>query len=52
VPEGELFRTHCGFVYEFTRAEIEALAASIGRRVEWGEYGYPHVTLVKSPARQ
>lgn len=52
VPDGELFRTHCGFIYEFTRSEIEAHAAAIGRSVEWGEYGYPHVTLVKSPARR
>jgi hypothetical protein len=51
VPEGEVFRSHCGFAYEFTRAEIEGLAAAVGRSVEWGEYGYPHVTLVKSPAR-
>jgi hypothetical protein len=51
VADGELFRTHCGFAYEFTRAEVEAHAAAIGRSVEWGEYGYPHVTLVKSHAR-
>jgi hypothetical protein len=51
VPMGEQFRTHSGFAYVFTRAEIEGLAAAVGRSVEWGEYGYPHVTLVKSPAR-
>lgn len=51
-PAGEQFRTHCGFAYQFERAEIEAHAAAIGRRVLWDESGYPHVTFVRAAARE
>jgi hypothetical protein len=51
VPSGQVFRTHCGFAHEFTRAEVEGLAARCGRRVVWGEYGYPHVTFVEDLGR-
>jgi hypothetical protein len=50
VPPGQVFRTHCGFAHEFTAEEIEALAADCGRRVRWGQEGYPHVALLKTPA--
>jgi hypothetical protein len=46
-PRGQVFRPHCGFAHEFTRDEIEELAAASGRRVAWGEQGFPHVTFVK-----
>jgi len=43
------FGTWCGFAHVFSREEIESLAASIDRRVQWeADPGttYPHVTLV------
>jgi hypothetical protein len=47
-PAGQVFRTHCGFAHEFTRAEIDALAGALGRSARWGESGYPRVTFVKT----
>jgi hypothetical protein len=41
------FGSWYGFAHSFTRAELEALAARVGRRLVWGEHGaYPHVTFV------
>ncbi|MGK0358870.1 MAG: hypothetical protein ACI9U2_001164, partial [Bradymonadia bacterium] len=46
-PRGDVrFRHWCGFGYVFARAEIEALAAQIGRHVVWGVGQYPHATLL------
>ena len=46
-PPGDLRFWHwCGFGYVYTRAEIEALAAQIGRRVVWGVGQYPHAALM------
>lgn len=46
-PQGDVrFRHWCGFGYVFARAEIEALAAQIGRHVVWGVGQYPHATLL------
>lgn len=51
-PQGDtqhLFGANIGFGWEYTRAEVEALAAACGRTVVWEKGGaYPHVTL---PAR-
>lgn len=47
VPTGDVrFRHWCGFGYVFSRAEIEALAARIGRHVVWGVGQYPHAALM------
>jgi hypothetical protein len=46
-PDGQMFRTHCGFVHRFREDEIEALAKACGRQVDWGYEGYPHATLRK-----
>lgn len=40
------FQHWSGFGYVFAAAEIEALAAGIGRRVVWGAAIYPHVGLM------
>ncbi len=50
--DGELdFATHFGFAHPFTRDEIEAMAAQIGRNATWGgAEGYPHVVL--APAQR
>jgi hypothetical protein len=47
--ERHAFGAWCGFAHVFSREEIESLAASIDRRVQWeADPGttYPHVTLV------
>jgi len=44
----EMFTIHAGFVYRFTREEIAALAATVGRTVLWDQDDteYPHATFV------
>jgi hypothetical protein len=44
---GDAFQPYCGFTHEYTREEIDALAASVDRDAEWSEDCYPHVTFVK-----
>jgi len=48
-PASELFTLHAGFAHRFTRDEIDALAASVGRAVHWDDddTDYPHVTFAR-----
>jgi hypothetical protein len=45
----ESFTLHGGFVYRFTREELEALARSVGRELVWedDETDYPHATFLR-----
>lgn len=46
IPEPVDFTSWGGFIRSFAPDEIEALAAAVGRRVDWYlEEGMPHVTL-------
>jgi len=46
----ERFALHGGFTYVFSRDEIEALAATVGRAVLWDDddTDYPHATLARA----
>jgi hypothetical protein len=50
---GATFGSSYGFAHAFTRAEIEALADAVNRRVLWDEQTVPHVTFAPrdDPAR-
>jgi SAM-dependent methyltransferase len=43
-----VFLPHAGFLHRFTEAEIDGLAALVGRRVHWGDdrRTYPHCSLL------
>jgi hypothetical protein len=46
-PPHEVFAMHAGFGHNFTRDEIEALAATVGRAVIWDDdTEYPHATFI------